>query len=42
MTYAIFTVTTNDAFNYFFSIPLWITILSIPMVLVFIALKNLK
>lgn len=42
MEYAIFTITTNDAFNYFFSIPMWILILSVPMLLAFSAFKHLK
>lgn len=32
----------NDAFNYFFSIPMWILILSVPMLLAFSAFKHLK
>ena len=34
-TYSVLTPTTNDAFNYFFSIPIWFSILSIPMYLIF-------
>ena len=35
-------VTDNLAFNYFFSFPVWVTILSIPMVLALSILKLVK
>jgi hypothetical protein len=34
-TFAILTPTTNQAFNYFFSIPIWFAIMSIPAFLIF-------
>ena len=34
--------TDNLAFNYFFSFPVWVTILSIPMVLALSILKLVK
>jgi len=42
MDFTIFQVTTNNAFNYFFSIPMWILILSVPMLLAFSVFKHLK
>nr|WP_316722520.1 hypothetical protein [Sulfurospirillum sp. 'SP'] len=42
MSYIIFNVTDNPAFNFFFSFPVWTTIICIPMVLGLSALRYLK
>lgn len=34
--------TDNEAFNYFFSFPLWVTIISIPMILAISVFRHLR
>ncbi len=42
MGFTIFEITTNASFNYFFSMPIWVTILSVPMLLVFSVFKHFR
>lgn len=40
MDFTVFKVTSSDAFNYFFSFPVWVAILTIPVLLVFFIFRH--
>jgi len=42
MEFVVFEITQSPAFNYFFSFPVWIAILSIPMYLALTVFRHLK
>jgi len=42
LDFVVIPVTDNNAFNYFFSFPVWMTIISIPFIMALTMLKHIK